>query len=357
MNKVGEVADKGIAAVDSKVDPALQNGMNKFNDSKVGQGLATVNKGAQKFADATNKFTDNAGKKTGGFMAGVEKTTSVLNDFNSAKKEGDAFGLSSEKIANGIKGKGKTDAQLAENDKEKTKEADSEHKNVKDSKESSEKEDSGKAKVKKGDTKDTSENTNQKAKEEEEQKRDNRTQLERLQAQRREALRKYDEVKAKLDLAQSSYKMYTESAERAEKYAKEHGERIGELQKELNALCAKYNVDSSVSQLRTNILLDHDYEKNPNQASAYLAASQAMSHVPTEANIQMSQICTDIHLASSLFEHSMKQWKEGEKFAQENDVKVQQLTPEVEAAHEALKAAEKALADFENAEATKSGTV
>lgn len=114
VSKVGDMADKGIAAVDKRVDPAIQNGLNKFNDSKTGKGIASLNDKAKQFANKTNAFTESAKAASQPASDKIAAATKAFETFNKAEKTGDAYGLSSENIANAIKPK-KDEAENAEN--------------------------------------------------------------------------------------------------------------------------------------------------------------------------------------------------------------------------------------------------
>ena len=101
--KIDGAVDTGIDKVNSVVDPKLQAGMDKFNNSEVGQGVAQVNSGAQKMADRINSFTESATEKTAGVRSTMGAITDTLNDFNSADKYGDAFGLTADSFVSSKK--------------------------------------------------------------------------------------------------------------------------------------------------------------------------------------------------------------------------------------------------------------
>ena len=88
------------------VDPHLDKAVHTFNNSKVGQNVAAANNRAQGIADGLTGFTKSANAKTSGMRNTLGKATDTLNEFNSANKYGDAFGLDAGKIADGIKGFG-----------------------------------------------------------------------------------------------------------------------------------------------------------------------------------------------------------------------------------------------------------
>lgn len=100
-NGFNNTVDKGIAKVGSKFDPAI-NRVNqttdKFGQTRMGKGLSSLNKKAQGVADKTTAWTKSKKESTAALNAKLGTATKVLNEFNKAEKNGDAFGLNAEKI-------------------------------------------------------------------------------------------------------------------------------------------------------------------------------------------------------------------------------------------------------------------
>ena len=107
--KIDSAVDKGIDFAGQMADPYIHKAANAFNQSKLGQKLAPVNVKAQGFADRLNGWTDKAEKKTSGMRKTMGSVTNTLNEFNRADKYGDAFGLDSAELAEGIKSRWKKD--------------------------------------------------------------------------------------------------------------------------------------------------------------------------------------------------------------------------------------------------------
>ncbi|MCL2325733.1 MAG: hypothetical protein FWC40_04450, partial [Proteobacteria bacterium] len=59
VGAAGNLADGAIGAVSAKVDPMIQGGVDKFNQTGVGQTLGGVNANAQGFADRTSAWTNS----------------------------------------------------------------------------------------------------------------------------------------------------------------------------------------------------------------------------------------------------------------------------------------------------------
>ena len=306
-NAKKDAADK----VNSMVDSRINNTVDKFNNSAVGQKVSDFNDKAQQFANTTNAFTANARNSTGGTLDTMNTVTNALNEFNSAEKVGDAFGLTSDMFI----GSDKKEENEAETDESKPAEAqgDANAPKVGDSANGDVTADANAEQ-----TTNTPGATTEAAKAEESE--NSSAQQESIQNAHEDAQASLDSLEKQLADAKDKHDKLTKQVEKDKENLDKQADALNQCSKEFNDLCAQYNVNSNAAFTANHLALDGDMS-DPIQAQNMLITSSSMNHLSYETRGEIGSSATNYEIAAKVFELAKDQWEkhteEEEKAQQE----------------------------------------
>jgi hypothetical protein len=373
VGKAGEWADNTIAKVDSKVDPMMQNSMDKFGNTKAGQKLEKFNNGAQKMANGLNAWTEKTGEKIAPTMSKMEKATNTLNDFNSAKKVGDAFGLSSEKIANKLTGKEQTQgAAKTENSAKdttaKTQDAELE-KNAEQLDVDTSKDDTvAKEDTASKDSKASDEKSEDKDGGSEISKKDNKKSKEQLENERLQKETEKNNTESSMRFSQQMYDFYQEQlskyeAEIAEdgKYHQEKKAQVAELEKNYKGQTPQEYCDQHLEEFKQMLVAYNIQRAYATTQAELLAIDEAYRNESYRSSFEfgekIQQLCIDYHpvqvaiierdIAKENLASRIRAYEQYEVKAEEELGKLNGLKAKVEQIHEEISSLDAQIAQFD----------